>query len=66
MKCDCENMGYPCEGEVKMRHSMTAYHWDKESGKPDPNANFPACESHYLDYYTHYKEMWDEYYAGIL
>lgn len=56
----------PCEGAVELRTAMTQYHWDgPESGKPDPNASFLACESHWVDYHDKWKAQWDEYYGII-
>ena len=55
-----------CGGEVKNRKAMTAYHWDKESGQPDPNPDFMACDNHYEDYRAFWQECWDEYYSGLL
>lgn len=59
----------PCEGEVKLRSSMTAYHYseeDRESGKPDPNAPFVACDGHYEDYRLFWQLQWDEYWSSVL
>ena len=68
-KKGCEYWNCPdcyCGGEVKLRGAMTAYHWDKESGKPDPNPDFIACDNHWQMYHDHWKEQWDEYYSGLL
>lgn len=61
-----DSMGGGCEGEIKLRDSMTAYHWDKESGDPNPNAPFMCCQIHYETYEDYWTEMWEEYYKGRL
>lgn len=68
-KCEHENSpNVECGGTVELRGAMTAYHYSEEdrlAGKPDPNPSFYACESHYEDYVSHWKDMWDEYYSNI-
>ena len=53
--------GY-CSGEVKLRHSMTAY--PRTTDNPNPNRDFLCCDGHHKDYVDHWNEMWDEYYSS--
>lgn len=64
---ECEHKGHqgPCVGTVKLRHSMTRYHWDPASGTPDPNRDFYACDEHNLQYREFWTEQWNEYYSAI-
>lgn len=50
--------------EVKPRPSMTAYYWDKEKVKEDPNRDVILCENCWMEYYDYWAERWDEYYGG--
>ena len=55
-----------CQGKVELHGAMTAYHYEGEkNGSDDPNKDFYACERHYDDYYTYWREQWDEYYSTI-
>lgn len=65
-ECKFKGCDGECEGKIELRDSMTSYHWDKESGKPDPNAPFYACKSHNEMYVEYWSAMWDEYYRGLL
>jgi hypothetical protein len=56
----------PCEGEVKVRSSMTQYVFDGVKNSPeDPNRDFQACEYHYQCYREYWNEMWNDYYSMI-
>lgn len=56
----------PCQGEVKTRHAMTAYHFEGCPNSPeDPNRDFQACDAHWEDYRAFWQEQWDEYYAMV-
>lgn len=71
MKCHWERLDAEgkicCEGEVKLRHAMTAYHFEGEPNSPeDPNKDFYACEACWIEYRDYWQERWDEYYSGIL
>lgn len=66
-QCEYEDPVCPCLGEIKIRRSMTAYPFKGIINSPeDPNRDFMACEIHYLDYFTFWKEKWSEYYSGVL
>ena len=66
-ECEYRNHCGECEGEIKSYYAMTAYHWDKESGKPDPNRDYFACEKHHADYVEYWTIQWEEYYSqGLL
>lgn len=66
-ECEYPHIDYECEGEVKLRESMTRYHYDAEdraSGKENPNKPFYACEAHWRCYYDYWREQWNEYYSS--
>jgi hypothetical protein len=70
MKCEFEQKGIGeptcCEGEVKLRHAMTAYHFEGVKNSPeDPNRDFYACEGCYQAYVEYWQYMWDEYYSSV-
>lgn len=60
----CEHAHYQhitarCEGEVKMRGAMTAYHFEgTPNSKEDPNKSFLACKAHHDEYVDHWTDMW--------
>lgn len=57
----------PCDGRVRVRHAMTAYHFEgKRNSLDDPNRDFVACEAHWQDYHQHWSDMWAEYYNSRL
>ena len=68
MKCEHANHpDGPCEGEIELRGSMTAYHFEGTPNSPeDPNRSFYACDLHYEWYQEYWQGMWDEYYGGLL
>lgn len=72
MKCECENVPMTdekslCEGDIKLRRSMTAYHFEGDiNSKEDPNREFYSCETHWHEYREYWKSMWDEYHSSIL
>jgi hypothetical protein len=66
-ECEYPNIDGVCGGEVKLRTSMTKYHYsaeDRAAGKEDPNKSFYACENHWQDYYDYWREQWAEYYGS--
>lgn len=66
---ECEFETHPdgsCEGEIKVRKAMTAYHFEGvRNSKEDPNRDFLACELHHGWYVDYWSEMWAEYYRNI-
>jgi len=61
-----ENPNGECEGEIRVRHAMTAYHFEGEKNSPeDPNRDFYACDSCYAAYVEHWTWMWEEYYNSV-
>ena len=61
----CEGFEGPCSHIVLWRTSaMTAYPWDGEG--PDPNRPMSLCPECSAGYRDHWKEMWDDYYSGLL
>jgi len=63
MNCAFKDSPDPCDGEVKICHAMTAYHFTGElNSEEDPNKDFLCCEYHYKMYEEHWTEMWNEYY----
>ncbi len=71
MICEYEGHNGECSGKVTSRGSMTAYHFEGvRNSEEDPNRDFVACDLHYEDYYSFWKEQWDEYngmvYEGIV
>lgn len=61
-ECEYKDM-CECKGEVKLRHAMTAYHWDGTG--EDPNRDFYACDDHYEMYREYWQGMWDDYYGIV-
>jgi hypothetical protein len=49
---------------VALEGADTAYCPTEED--PDPNAPIPLCRSCAEEHHAHWKEMWDEYHAGLL
>lgn len=65
MKCEYSEMGQ-CEGEVKVRKSMTAYHFEGVKNSPeDPNRDFHACDTCYSEHVAHWADMWNDYYSAV-
>lgn len=68
MTCEYEGGPFgPCEGEVKLRSAMTAYHFEGCRNSPeDPNREFSACDSCYQEYAAHWSEAWREHNQDIM
>ena len=47
--------------------AMTRYHWDEDK-EPlnNPNRDIFLCSTCQIEYTEHWKEMWNEYYYGLL
>lgn len=69
LKCEHDHPDHPegpCEGEIKIRGSMTMYHFEGCNNSPeDPNRDFAACDAHYEGYRAYWQERWDEVNADI-
>lgn len=48
--------------DVKVRHAMTAYHWDGKG--EDPNRDMMQCDDCWEAYRQHWQGMWGEYYRS--
>lgn len=61
----CEGFEGPCTNTVLwMTCSMTRYPWDGEGA--DPNRALSLCPECSAGYQEHWKDMWADYYSGLL
>lgn len=60
-RCEaCKDVGE----EVRWYAAMTAYHWDKEKQKEDPNRDVLLCPHCWTEYERFWTSQWDEYNAS--
>lgn len=57
----CEQCGY---GYAQVVHAMTRYPWKGEG--ENPNRDLLLCDYHKQEYEDHWKEMWKDYYSGVM
>lgn len=64
----CEHAEHEgCGGSIHLRGAMTRYAFDGvPNSLEDPNRDLLLCENHWKEYESHWNDMWDGYYAGLL